>query len=243
MSLKAMIIEDEPLARERLCALLAESEVAVVAEAENASEAALQMDRVRPDLLFVDIEIPGESGMEFVRGFDPDHRPVVIFTAAHPQYAVDAFDVSAADYLIKPLDQERVARAVDRARRLIAGGRVPARHRGTRIRERFAVRTRGEVIFIKAANIEWIAAEGNYSRIHSGTNTYLVREALQSVESSLDPATFVRVHRSAIVNLDCVRKLSTAIDGAISIVLSTGATVPLGPSYRARLEDIFGQKF
>ncbi|HYR28067.1 MAG TPA: LytTR family DNA-binding domain-containing protein [Thermoanaerobaculia bacterium] len=242
MSLKAMIVEDEPLARERLHALLAESDVTVVGEAENAFAAALQIGRVQPDLLFVDIEIPGESGIEFVRGLGPERRPVVIFTTAHPEYALEAFDVSAADYLVKPFDRERVVRALDRARRLIAGGRVPHQHRTARIRERFAVRTRGEVVVIKTVNIDWIAAEGNYSRIHAGQSAYLVRETLQSVESSLDPAAFIRVHRSAIVNLDRVHKLSTTPDGTLSIVLSTGAAVPLGRSYRPRLEEIFGEK-
>jgi two-component system LytT family response regulator len=244
MSLRAFIVEDEPLARERLNALLRESDgdVTVVGEAENARAAALQIEQLRPDLLFVDIERPEENGIDFVRGIDRDERPVVIFTTAHPQYALEAFDVSAADYLIKPLGRERVSRALDRARRLIAGGRVPVRIRGARMRERFAVRTRGEIVFIKTDQIDWIAADGNYSRIHAAGETYVIREALQSVEATLDPAAFIRVHRSAIVNLDRVRKLVNAPDGSASIVLSTDDAVPLGRSYRARLEEIFGQK-
>ncbi len=144
MSLRALIIEDEPLARARLRALLGpETGVAVIGEAENARAAAELVDQLRPDLLFLDVHMPEESGLELLRGLDPTRRPVVIFTTAHPEYALEAFDLSAADYLVKPLDSERVARAVERARRFIAGGRAAAQSRSTPKRERFAVRTRG----------------------------------------------------------------------------------------------------
>ena len=243
MSLRALVVEDEPLARERLRTLLSlDPGVAVVGEADNARAALLLLEQLRPDLLFLDIEMPEETGLGLLQRLDPAQRPVVVFTTAHPEYAVDAFDVNAADYLVKPIDAEHVSRSLDRARRLIAGGRVAPRGRGAHPRERFAVRTRGEIVFIKAAQIDWISAEGNYSRLHSGEQSYLMRESLQSIESSLDPSTFIRVHRSAIVNLDRVRKLATSPDGNSSIVLSTGDAVPLGPSYRGRLEEIFGQK-
>lgn len=243
MSLRALVVEDEPLARERLRALLTgDPEVSVVGEADNTRAAATLLEQLRPDLLFLDVEMPEESGFDLLRNLDPANRPVIIFTTAHPQYALDAFDVNAADYLIKPLDAERVMRAVERARRLIAGGRFAARQRSTPLRERFAVRNRGEIVFIKAAQIDWISAEGNYARLHAAEHSYLLRESLQNIEASLDSSTFIRVHRSAIVNLDRVRKLATTPDGTSAIVLSTGDKVPLGPSYRVRLEEIFGQK-
>lgn len=243
MSLRALIVEDEPLARARLRALLGnENGVAVIGEAENARAAAELVDQLRPDLVFLDVHMPEESGIELLRGLDPTRRPVIIFTTAHPEYALEAFDLSAADYLVKPLDGERVARAIERARRFIAGGRAAAQSRSTPKRERFAVRTRGEIVFVKATQIDWISAEGNYARLHSGELSYLLRESMQSIEESLDGATFIRVHRSAIVNLDRVRKLVSTADGTPSIVLSTGASVPLGPSYRGRLEEVLGQK-
>lgn len=241
MSLRAIIVEDEPLARERLRSLIAvESGVAVVAEADNARAAAMLIRQLEPDVMFLDVEMPEVNGLEFLRQLPGETLPVVIFTTAHAQYALDAFGVNAADYLVKPLDEQRVTRAIDRAKRLIAGGRAAPGRAGT-MRSRLAVRHRGEIIFIKAAQVDWISAEGNYARLHSGEASYLLREPLQSIEASLDPAMFLRVHRSAIVNIDRVRKLATTDAGA-SIILSTGAAVPLGPSYRGRLEEIFGYK-
>ncbi|HEY0159824.1 MAG TPA: LytTR family DNA-binding domain-containing protein [Thermoanaerobaculia bacterium] len=243
MSLRAVIVEDEPLARARLRALLGgDTGVAVIGEAENARAAAELVGQLHPDLVFLDVHMPEENGLELLRSLDPSQRPVVIFTTAHPEYALDAFELSAADYLVKPLDSERVARAIERARRFIAGGRAAAQSRPTPRRERFAVRTRGEIVFVKASQIDWISAEGNYARLHTGEQSYLLRESMQSIEESLDPSTFIRVHRSAIVNLDRVRKLVTSPDGTPSIVLSTGDGIPLGPSYRGRLEDVLGQK-
>jgi two-component system LytT family response regulator len=243
MTLRALVVEDEPLARERLRALIAaDAGASVVGEADNSRTAATLIAQLRPDLVFLDVEMPEESGLELLRRLEPSERPVVVFTTAHPQYALEAFEVNAADYLVKPLDAERVGRALERARRLIAGGRAAAKQRTGPARERFAVRTRGEIVFIKAAQIDWISAEGNYARLHAAEHSYLIRESLQNIEASLDPATFIRVHRSAIVNLDRVRKLATSPDGATAIVLSTGDKVPLGPSYRVRLEEIFGQK-
>lgn len=242
MSLRALIVEDEPLARARLRTLIGvDHGVAVVGEAENARAAAELVDQLRPDLLFLDIHMPEDDGLDLLRNLDPLSRPVVIFTTAHPEHALDAFELSAADYLVKPLDRERVAQAIERARRFIAGGRAAAQ-RTTPRRERFAVRTRGEIVFVKASQIDWVSAEGNYARLHSGELSYLLRESMQSIEDSLDASTFIRVHRSAIVNLDRVRKLVTTADGTPSIVLATGASVPLGPSYRGRLEEVMGQK-
>jgi two-component system LytT family response regulator len=243
MSLRALIVEDEPLARTRLRALLAEHEEAVVVgEADNARDAVELVQHLRPDVVFLDIEMPEENGLVLLRSLEPGERPAVIFTTAHPQYAVEAFELSAADYLVKPLDAERVSRAIERAMRFIAGGRTVAPPRSAPPRERFAVRTRGEIIFVKASQIDWISAEGNYVRLHAGAVSYLLRESMQSVEESLDTSSFIRVHRSAIVNLDRVRKLITSPDSTTLVVLSTGDTTPLGPSYRSRLEEALGQK-
>jgi two-component system LytT family response regulator len=241
MSLRAIIVDDEPLARERLRSLISlDRDVAIVAEAENARAAAVLVHQLSPDIMFLDIEMPEDNGLDFLRELPGPILPTVIFTTAHAQYALDAFGVNAADYLVKPLDQPRVTRALERAKRLIAGGRVAA-SRTVAIRSRLAVRHRGEIIFIKVEQVDWISAEGNYSRLHSAETSYLIRGTLQRIEASLDPSTFIRVHRSAIVNIDRVRKLATS-DGVANIVLSTGDAVPLGASYRGRLEEIFGYK-
>jgi two-component system LytT family response regulator len=245
MSFRAVIVEDEPLARSRLSHLLQpHGDINVVGQSDNVREGAEIVESQQPDILFLDIEMPQASGFDLLHAINRGLRPVVIFTTAHPEFALKGFEVSAADYLVKPFDQERLSRALERARRLLATGEHPVTPeipRGSR-RERFAVRARGEIVFVKAVNIDWISAEGNYARLHAGEVTYLVRESMQRLEETLDPALFARVHRSVIVNLDRVRKLVSTPDGSYSIVLATGASVPLGASYRGKLEQVLGQK-
>jgi two-component system LytT family response regulator len=238
----ALIVEDEPLARTRLRRLLeTHPDVHVVGEASSVHEALALIAAHDPDLLFLDIHMPEETGLDLLRNFPAAKQPVVVFTTSHAEYALSAFNFNAADYLLKPFDADRLARAVERARRLLAGelSAVPAR-RGSAHRERFAVRARNETVFIKSAQIDWISAEGNYSRLHCGRESYLIRETLQSLEDALDVSAFLRIHRSSIVNIDKIRKLVTTADGALALVLTTGDAIPLGPSYRARLDTILG---
>lgn len=245
MTLRVLIVEDEPLARSRLLYLLgAYDDVRVVGQCESAFEAAKLVEAERPDILFLDIQMPKASGFDLLHALPDDQRPVVIFTTAHAEHAAKAFELDAADYLVKPFDGERLGRALDRARRVIgSAGKAEAPKATPTRRDRFAVRAKGEIFFVKASNIEWIAAEGNYVRLHSGQVSYLVRQSMQRIEEMLDPTLFARVHRSAIVNLDRVRKLVANVDGSYAVVLATGTTVPLGASYRARLEDVLGEKF
>jgi two-component system LytT family response regulator len=267
MMIRALIVEDEPLARARLRMLLeSHGDVELVGESASAQEAAEIFDREDVDLLFLDIQMPQGSGFDLLHVLGEERRPIVIFTTAHAEFALEAFDVSAADYLVKPFDQVRLSRALDRARALFSGtngngngyghgngngnGNGHGNGHGTAVlparpltrRDRFAVRARGEIVFIKSDSIDWISAEGNYSRLHSGEASYLLRESMQKLDETLDATVFIRVHRSAIVNLDRVKKLIAAPDGSYSIVLNTGAAVPLGPSFRPRLETVLGQK-
>lgn len=237
----AVIAEDEPLARERVRQMLAaHSDVQVVGECATAAELLVLVRAATPALLLLDISLIGGSGLTALAELPAASRPAVIFLTAHPEFAMDAFDLAAVDYLLKPFDQKRFDRALDRARRLFSV--QPARdvRRTERHRERFAVKKRGEIVFVKAADIDWVRAEGNYSRLCTGQGTHLIRESLQSVAEALDPLVFVRVHRSVVVNIDRVAKLVTGDDGGMLIVLSSGDRVPLGPSYRSRLEELFG---
>lgn len=239
--ISAVIAEDEPLARERVKQMLAaHSDIEVVGECATAAELLVLVREAAPALLLLDISLIGGSGVTALAELPAASRPAVIFLTAHPEFAMDAFDLAAADYLLKPFDQKRFDRALDRARRLFSV--QPARdvRRTARHRERFAVKKRGEIVFVKAADIDWVHAEGNYSRLHTSRGTHLIRESLQSVAETLDPLLFVRVHRSVVVNLDRVTKLVTGDDGGMLIVLSSGDRVPLGPSYRSRLEELFG---
>ena len=236
--IRALIVDDEPLARSRVRMLLgAHPDVEVVAECGSGREAAQVMASETASVLFLDIELSDADGFAIASATDSGTKPTVVFVTAHEEYALRAFDVNAADYLVKPFSQERFDRAMDRVRRILVAPRPAARRRW---RERFAIRGRDQVLFVKAAAIDWIAAEGNYARLYTEEKSHLIRESLQNLEAELDPEHFVRVHRSAIVNIERVRKLMVGAEGAFSIVLRNEATVPLGPSYRQRFEQLLG---
>jgi len=239
--IRALIVDDEPLARRRVRLLLAaHPDVEVIAECSSGREAAQVMTSETPKLLFLDIEMPDADGFEIAAA----RAAAIVFITAHEEFALKAFEANAVDYLVKPFSQERFDRAMDRVRRFLAPSALPVATstHPPRRRERFAIRVRGQVLFVKAATLEWIAAEGNYARLYTPETSYLIRESLQNLESELDRELFVRVHRSAIVNIERVRKLLVGPEGAFSIVLQSEAQVPLGPTYRGKLEELLGQK-
>jgi two-component system LytT family response regulator len=241
-TLRAVIVEDEPLALARLSRLLQRHpDVTVSGEAGNVPDAVKLIQAHVPDLLFLDIEMPSGNGFELLHALEREPRPVVIFTTAHAEFAHKAFEVNAADYLVKPFDDERLTRALERARRLLT---APAKHAHTpaRHRERYAVRVRGEIVLVNVADVEWVSAEGNYARLHAGEKSYLIRDSMQRLEETLEPTLFARVHRSAIVNLARVKKLVLERDGSYEIVLESGATVPVGATYRSRVEQFVGEE-
>ena len=241
-NLRAVIVEDEPLALARLSRLLQRHpDVTVAGEAGNVPDAVTLIQAHAPDLLFLDIEMPRGNGFELLHALEREPRPAVIFTTAHAEFAHKAFEVNAADYLVKPFDDERLTRALERARRLVAApskyASAPVRHR-----ERYAVRVRGEIVLVNVADVEWVSAEGNYARLHAGEKSYLIRDSMQRLEETLEPTLFARVHRSAIVNLARVKKLVLERDGSYEIVLESGATVPVGATYRSRVEQFVGEE-
>jgi two-component system LytT family response regulator len=246
--IRALIVDDEPLARSRVRLLAtAHADIEVIAECSSGREASQVMASETPDLLFLDIEMPDADGFAIAAERDAERTPAVVFVTAHEEFALQAFEANAVDYLVKPFAQERFDRALDRVRRFLghrASPAVPVAHPAApaRRRERFAIRVRGQVLFVKAVDLESIAAEGNYARLNTPDGSYLIRESLQNLETELDPELFVRVHRSAIVNVERIRKLLVGPEGAFSIVLQSDATVSLGPTYRERLEQLLGQK-
>lgn len=245
--IRALIVDDEPLARSRVRFLLASHpDVEIIAECSSGREAAQVMASEVPNLLFLDVEMPDLDGFAIAAARDAERTPAIVFVTAHDEFALQAFEANAVDYMVKPFSQERFDRAMDRVHRFLgspsAAASAPTSTPSRRRRERFAIRVRGQVLFVKALALEWIAAEGNYARLHTPEASYLVRESLQNLESELDPELFVRVHRSAIVNIERVGKLIVGPEGAFSIVLQSAATVPLGPTYRERLEQLVGQK-
>ena len=244
--IRTLIIDDEPLARSRIRSMLAaHPDIEVVAECGNAGEVETLLRSEPAALLLLDIEMPGANGFEILQTTSVENRPAVVFVTAHDEFALDAFEANAVDYLVKPFSQDRLDRALGRVRRFIEGKGAarPMGHGARRWRERFGVRVRGEVVFIKVSTIDWIGAAGNYVRLYAGTESHLLRDSLQNLATELDPATFLRVHRSAIVNIERVRKLVPAADGSLSIVLHNATAIPLGPTYHAGLEEALGEKF
>ena len=245
--IRTLIVDDEPLARSRIRSMLTpHSDIDVVAECSSAIEAGSLLRSESAALVLLDIEMPNASGFDMLQTISVESRPAIVFVTAHEEFALDAFDANAVDYLVKPFSQERLDRALWRVRRFVEGKSAarPAERAGVRRwRERFGVRIRGEVVFIKVSSIDWIAAAGNYVRLYSGTESHLLRESLQNIAGEIDPAIFLRVHRSAIVNIERVRKLVPAADGSLAIVLQDSTAVPVGPSYRTALEEALGETF
>jgi two-component system LytT family response regulator len=240
--LRVLVVDDEPLARERLRSLLAaEPEVALVGECHDGQAAIDAIRALAPDLVFLDVQMPEVTGFDVLAALAPQEAPAVVFVTAFDHYALDAFEVHALDYLLKPFDRERFARALDRARaHLVRGDHateqklvalledVRAARRGVK---RLVVRERGRVFFLKVESIDWIEAAGNYARVHVGKDEHLLRETMKTLEARLDPAVFVRIHRSAIVNLERVRELVPSCHGEFVVLLAGGAELTSSRGY------------
>jgi two-component system LytT family response regulator len=225
-----LLVDDEPLARQRLRQMLADhADVAIAGEAEHVDQARELVRAERPDLILLDVRMPGVDGFALLEGLHLTPMPYVIFVTAHAEHAVDAFEAQAVDYLLKPFDEERLARALERARLAIAR-RGPQRHL-----ERFPVTLGRRTRYVSAAEVDWIEGYGNYVRLHTGKAAHLVRGTLKALEGELDPGRFVRVHRSAIVAVDRVRELESLGGGEYRVVLSDGTRIPMSQRYRERL--------
>lgn len=230
--IRTLIIDDEPAARERVRTMLgAHDDFALIGECGDGVEAHEAIVSLRPDVIFLDIEMPRLSGMALLEGLSAKERPVALLVTAHSQHAAEAFDLAAADYLLKPFTQERFDRAVQRARRAV-------RARNARqTDERLAFKkSRGKVMLVRSADIRFVAAEGNYARVYTTDKAILVRETIQSLEEQLDPATFIRVHRGAIVNLNHVIELHRDAEGRTAVVVRPAEIISVGPTYRGRVE-------
>jgi len=256
--IRVALVDDEPVAREGLRMWLArEPDVEIAGEAGTPREAIALVLRERPDLLFLDVQMPDADGFSVLEAVSREHLPEVVFVTAHERHALRAFDVSALDFLLKPVREERFRAALEKARRELDRGEAregPARLSalldrvrgsgapgeagsvdGPRRIERFAVRARDRFIIVPAAEVEWIAAAGNYAELHLPGGTHLVRATLAELEEGLDPARFARVHRSSLVRLDCVREVIPATHGDYDLVLASGAVIKLSRRYAGRV--------
>jgi two-component system, LytTR family, response regulator len=252
VTLRALIADDEPLARMGIRTLLAEDpSIEVVGEARSGTEAIDAFQALRPDVLFLDIQMPGGTGFEVLEALGPIEPALVVFVTAFDEYAVHAFEAQALDYLLKPIDPERFRRTMERVharsrergaggidgdlRRLLAD---VARRGG--YPERIAVKVGSRTRFLHVAEIDWMEAEGNYIRLHVGGRSHLLRETMGSMEERLDPERFVRIHRSTFVNVDRVREMETVSRSESVVILRDGTKLTASRGYRERLRAALG---
>jgi two-component system LytT family response regulator len=257
-SARALIVDDEPLARERLRELLDDrADVAVVGEAEDGTEAAEAIRAHEPDLVFLDVQMPGMSGIDVIEEIGPDAMPVTVFVTAYDQYAIKAFDLAAVDYLLKPFDDERFEQALERARGQITSQDADAisdrllrmlKERDPSLLdeaeepgpdepylERIAVQGRGKARIVPVDDVTHITADGSYAELHTPDDTHVIRERMKTLAARLDPTEFVRVHRSAIVRLDEVELILRSGGGDYAVRLRDGTTLSVS---RGRIEEL-----
>jgi two-component system LytT family response regulator len=245
--IRTIIVDDERWARQRLLSLLRRSaDFHVVAECANGESALKAIQAEAPDLIFLDVQIPRLNGLELIASIPREKVPLFVFVTAFDKYAVEAFDASAIDYLLKPFNEERFERALDRVRKATATNRwdvstlqhvLASVLAPNRFLQRIGAKSNGRVIFVRVEEIDWIEATGNYLALHAGKETHLIRETLTRLEGKLDPRQFVRIHRSTIVNVERVRQLEPWSRGEQLLQLKDGTKLSLGRVFRPRLLD------
>ena len=252
MKLRTLLVDDEPLARDRLRAFLkTEPLVEIVGECGSGTEAIATIKCTPLDLVFLDMSMPGCDGLQVLAGIPEENRPGIIFATAHERFAVDAFDVQAIDYLLKPFDRERLQTALRRAqeyhrlRRPENPGQKtedasPAVAPASSKSERLTVKADGRLVFLSPEEIIWVEAADNYVVLHLATGRLMLRETMAAIEARLGTVNFVRVNRSAIVHLGQIKEIQPALHGDYTVVLREGTKLPLSRSLRGRLDKFAG---
>jgi two-component system LytT family response regulator len=275
VTVKTMIVDDEPLARRRLSRLLKDDpDIELIGSCASAGEALALASQQRPDLIFLDIQMPKMDGFAFLRSLDWAKIPHIVFVTAHDDYALKAFEVYALDYILKPFDQQRFEEALRRAKERIRsdreidlGRRVLSAVEQFRLTSEhpasstpigkatpkaksksgndslvrpFLIKSNGRAFFVKPETIDWIQAEGKYSRINVGKASYLLREPIGDLETRLEQANFLRIHRSTLVNIDRVKEMHQWFNGRYTVVLHDGTRLTLSRRYRRRMEALLG---
>jgi len=252
MKIRAMIVDDEPLARKRIHLFLRdEPDLEIVGECAGGAEAIEQIGRHNPDLLFLDVQMPEVSGFDVLRALPADHWPMVIFVTAHDQHALEAFEVHALDYILKPFKLSRFRQALQRARQNLNAQDVKGQNR--RFREwllaqeetaypsRLTIKSGEHTVFVEVSDVDCIEAAGNYAILHVGGTNHILRETLANLEAKLSPKRFLRVSRSAIVNLDRIKAVQPATRGDHVVILKNGKEFTLTRGVREvqqRLESL-----
>ena len=240
--LRAVLVDDEVLARLAVRqALAAHADVEIVGECGNADEAMQVIRTVEPDLLFLDIQMPGMDGFKLLQRLAPEHAPLTVFVSAFGEHGLRAFDADAVDYVLKPIDQSRFDLAMARVKqRRLARTPQPAGAPATPFLQRISVRVGEHIRVIPVSEIDWIGAGGNYVHIHTGQSSFLHRETLGNLAASLDPARFLRIHRGILVNIERVREVHPLFQGNAEVVLLDGTRLNLSRRFRADARDALG---
>ncbi len=262
--IRAIIVDDEPTARRGVRLLLErDAGVEVIGEASTGAEAAELIRREKPDLAFLDVQMPGSDGFAALEQIGPAAAPAVVFVTAYDEHALRAFEVNAVDYLLKPYDDARFGAALQRAKEEVrrrqtdnvnarltqlldylqqnSGTSAAAQAKEEKAGDRILLKSSGEIFFLKIEEIDWIEAEGDYMKFHVNGRTHLMRETMARLEARLDPKRFIRIHRSTIVNLDRLRKLSPSFAGEYAVILHDGTKLKLSRGYHERIATLLKQ--
>ncbi|MBU6400408.1 MAG: LytTR family DNA-binding domain-containing protein [Verrucomicrobia bacterium] len=253
MTIHAFIIDDEPLARERLRKLLlTEPDLKIAGEYGNGCEAVEAIQTLKPDLIFLDVQMPELDGFGVLQALSGERLPVVIFVTAYDKFALQAFEVHAVDYLLKPFDRERFQKALSHARARLQSHQAGELNQRLSallndlkprapIPDRLVIKCDGRVLFVKTEDIDWIEAADNYVNLHVGCESHLFRETMGALEGRLSPERFLRISRSAIVNVERIKELQPMFHGEYTVILRTGARLTLSRGYREKLQRLMGK--
>ena len=248
--IRTLIVDDEPLAREGLRIHLEghSSDIEIIGECGDGASAVIAVRDLQPDLVFLDVQMSGLDGFGVLRAISNAQMPIVVFVTAYDEFALQAFDAHAIDYLLKPLDPDRLETAIDRVRNQLSG--KSRRQRDDRVLsllaqmggnprfiERLVTRSDGKIRIIRVEDIDYVEAAGNYARIHVGGRMHLVREGMTSLESKLDPTRFLRIHRSVIVRIDRIKELESLYQGDYVVILHDGTRLTTGRKYRDAIQE------
>lgn len=256
MSIRVLIVDDEAHARARLRQMLApEPDIQIIGECANGRQALEAVAREHPDLLFLDIQMPRITGLDVCQKLAESGQslPLVIFVTAFDQFAVNAFEIHAIDYLLKPFERERLQKALQHARAQLRAASdntstaglaalLQELTSGSRKPDRLVFKENGRLLFLRADTIDWVEADGNYVRVHSGTESHYFRETLTGLEAQLPADRFIRISRSALVNLDRIKEMQPLFYGDYTVLLQNGSRLNLSRAYRDRLQGLLGGK-
>lgn len=251
MNIRTLIVDDEKLARDKLHRLLGdEVDIEIIGESFCGTNTVKLINEKNPDLVFLDIQMPELNGFEILQKIEPEKMPTIIFVTAYDQYALEAFNVHALDYLLKPFDRERLQIALQKAR-----NQIDKVHQGElderlisllnelkeekEYPERLVLKTSGRIYFVKTVDIDWIEAAGNYVKIHVEKKCHLLRETMNGIEKKLPPDKFLRIQRSSIVNIDRIKELNPLFSGDYLVTLQNDTELTLSRNYHDRLQQLF----